>query len=355
MTKSILRLTAAGSLLALSALMILTAKYFGKFFFKFYLTFSCWIAGILAGLTSVVPFAVCEILLALLPLWLLFSLIRAVICRHFVRWLTGLLLMLCILVTSFLGIWGLNYYAPPMQERLALEERRFTVADLEEATAYYRDRAAALAPLVERDREGVMKQYDFSVLSEQAGEGYRALAKDMDCFNGSTVRVKKLLSSSLQGKLGMSGIFVCLTGECCVSTTAHAASMPFIMCHEIGHRMAFARESEANFAAFLACTASTRTEFRYSGYYAAFRYCYDALEAQSPEAAARIWVDTAQEIKADWNAAIEHHDALRSEKAAELAGSVYDTYLKSFSVDSDADSYGEVADLLLPWYFERLK
>ena len=43
------------------------------------------------------------------------------------------------------------------------------------------------------------------------------------------------------------------------------------------------------------------------------------------------------------------------ETAAELSDKVYDTYLKSFSVKSGVQSYGEVADLLLVWYFERLK
>ena len=35
-------------------------------------------------------------------------------------------------------------------------------------------------------------------------------------------------------------------------------------------------------------------------------------------------------------------------------GFVYDTYLKSFSVEEGVQSYGEVADLLLIWYFEVL-
>ena len=195
------------------------------------------------------------------------------------------------------------------------------------------------------------KDNDFDTLAEQAGEGFETLAKTYDCFDGSTVRVKKLLSSPLMGKIGMTGGFICLTGESCVSTTTHAASMPFTMCHEIGHRMAFAREDEANFAGFLACAASERPEFRYSGYYAAFRYCYNALYNADPQAASEVWAGVSAGVAADWSASVKHYEAIRNETAAEVTDNVYDTYLKSFSVESGVQSYGEVTDLLLDWYF----
>ena len=355
MTKTILRLTLSGALLILTALGVLAAKFFGEFFFGFYPAFSRRVTAILAGVTSVIPFALCEILLIALILWFFISLVRAIMKRRMVRWLTGVLLIACILLTAFVGIWGLNYYAPPMRERLGLSDRQFTVAELKEATIYYRDRANELAGSVMRDENGVMAEYDFGELANAAGEGYETLSQSIEGFDGSTVRVKKLLSSPLQGKLGTTGVFICLTGESCVSTTTHSASMPYTMCHEIGHRMAFAREDEANFCGFLACAANSRPEFRYSGYYAAFRYCYNALYGQDPTAAAEVWQGVSAEVARDWSDSSEYYRSLRNETAAELSDKVYDTYLKSFSVKSGVQSYGEVADLLLVWYFERLK
>lgn len=354
MTKTILRLTLSGALLLVTGLAVLAAKYFGAYIFDFYPAFSRWVTAVLAGVTSVVPFALCEILLVALVIWFFISLVRAIVKKRMVRWLTGVLLIACILLTAFVGIWGLNYYAPPMRERLGLSDRQFTVAELKEATIYYRDRANDLAYTVERDGNGVMIEYDFAELAKAAGEGYETLGQNIEDFDGSTVRVKKLLSSDLQGKLGTTGVFICLTGESCVSTTTHCASMPFTMCHEIGHRMAFAREDEANFAGFLACSANTRPEFQYSGYYAAFRYCYDALYRQDPNGAAEVWSGVSAAVARDWADSVEHYKALRDEKAAEISDTVYDAYLKSFSVASGVQSYGEVTDLLLVWYFERL-
>lgn len=354
MTKSILRLISAGTLVVLTALLLLAANYLNPLFFSFYPAFSRWILGVLAGITSIFPFALWELCLALLILWFFVSLVRAIIKRRMVRWLTGLLLSVCVLVTLYIALWGLNYYAPPMTERLGLPDRQYTPAELKEATAYYRDRANELAAEVERDADGVMVAYDFSDLAAHAGDGYNALAQQYECFDGSTVRVKKLLSSPLMGKTGTTGVFVCLTGESTVSTTTFQASMPFTMAHEIGHRMAFAREDEANFAAFLACDASDRAEFRYSGYYLAYIYCYNALSKVDPTAAQEVAAGCSSLLLNDFRASSKHYEAVEDEKAIEIHDSVYEGYLKAFSVDSGMQSYGEVADLLLTWYFERV-
>ena len=351
MTKTILRTITSVSLLVFTGVLLLLANLLDSFFFSFYPDLSRGIIKVLAGVTSIFPFALFEILIVGLVIWFIFTLIRAIIKARMVRWLTGVLLSVCILVTAFVSIWGLNYYAPPMDERLGLERRQYTVEELTEATKYYRDMANTLSSQVKRGADGVMVEYDFAKLSDAAGEGYETLAQRYDCFDGSTVGVKKLISSPLMGKIGTTGVFLCLTGESTVSTTTHAASMPFTMCHEIGHRMAFAREDEANFAGFLACAANERPEFRYSGYYAAFRYCYNALYDADPSAAAAVWSGVSENVATDWGASVVHYEAIRSETASEVSDAVYDTYLKSFSVESGVQSYGEVTDLLLAWYF----
>lgn len=355
MTKTILRLITSAGLLLLTGVLLLLANYLTPVFFSFYPAFSRWITGALAAMTSVFPVPLWELLVVAAVLWFFISLVRGILRRRMVRWVTGVVLLVSIGVTAFVSIWGLNYYAPPMRERLGLSDRQYTAQELAEATIYYRDKANALAPLVERDESGAMVEYDFDTLSECAGQGYEVLAQSMDCFDGSTVGVKKLLSSDWYGKIGMTGTFLCLTGESCVSTTTYRANMPFTMCHEIGHRMAFARENEANFAAFLACASNSRAEFQFSGYYAAFRYCYNALNSVDREAASEIWQGVSPLVLADYRGAVAHYDSLRDDTAAEVSDRVYDTYLKTFSVTSGVRSYGEVTDLLLAWYFERLK
>lgn len=355
MTKTILRLTASAGLLVLTGILLLLANYLNPLFFAFYPAFSRWITGLLAEMTSVLPIPLWELLVVAAVLWFFITLVRAILRRRMVRWATGLLLLVCITVTAFVGLWGLNYYAPPMQERLELSDRQYDRDSLVEAATYYRDMANATAQKVERQADGTMAEYDFDRLSASAGLGYEVLAQSMDCFDGSTVGVKKLLSSPWMAKIGTTGVFLCLTGESTVSTATYRASLPFTMCHEIGHRMAFARENEANFAAFLACSANSLPEFQYSGYFSAFRYCYNALAKADPEAAAALWQGVSAEVAADCRAATAQYQSQRSETAAQVSDKVYDTYLKSFSVESGVQSYGEVTDLLLAWYFERIR
>ena len=355
MTKNIVRITTSVGLLILTGVMVLLAKYINPVIFSFYPALSRSIVRVLATMTSVLPVPLCELLLAALIVWMIVSLIRDIVRRRLLRWVTGVLLIGSLLLTAFVGIWGLNYYAPPMNERLKLPDPGYTAQELAEATSYYLDMANEYAPQVARNADGTMCEVDFDTLSDAAGEGYGVLGKTMDEFDGTAVGVKKLLSSPIQGKIGMTGAFICLTGESCVSTTTYTANLPFPMCHEIGHAMAFARENEANFAAFLACSANESPVFRYSGYYSAFRYCFNALWQTDRNAAQELQKRVCAEVKADILAAQAHYAELENDTAKELTDQVYDSYLKSFSVESGVQSYGEVTDLLLSWYFTRLR
>lgn len=355
MLKPIRRLIGAGTFLALTALLIAAAKYANAVVFAFYPKYSRIALGFLADLTAPLPFAVWEIGAALLLLWFFVSLFLAILRGKLVRWLTGLVLLLSIAAFAFVGLWGLNYFAPSMQERMNLPEKQFTAQELREATEYFRDKANATASGVERDENGVMCAGDFEELSLAAGDGYKVLAKRYSCFDGSTARVKPLLTSKLMGAAGTTGVFVAFTGESGVSSTTFAASVPETMCHEIAHRMAFAREDEANFAAFLACMENGRADFLYSGYYSAFIYCYNALYAVDANAAAEVMAGASTELAADLRAASRHYDEVEDKTAVEVHEAVYDTYLKSFSVESGVQSYGDAVDLLTTWYFERLK
>ena len=243
MTRPLRNLISAVTLAALTGLLVLAATQWTDVFFRFYPSFSRWILGVLAGITSVTSFPLWEPGLCLIVLWGIISLIRSLVHHHFLRWLSGLLLTLCFAAFFFMTVWGLNYFAPPMSDRLGLETQERTPAELREVTAYFLQKANETAPLVERDADGVIEAAGLSQLGKQAGAGYETLAKTMDCFDGSTARVKTLLSSKWFGKTGTTGIFIAFTGESSISSTTFTASVPFTMCHEIGHRMAFAREN----------------------------------------------------------------------------------------------------------------
>ncbi len=354
MAKGLSRIMLAAFFVMLTLILILLGKYANELVFSFYPALSRGILGVLADFFGLFPVAMWELLLLTLVFWGLYTMIRDFAQLKFFSWLSGLAVVLSAGGLIFVFLWGLNYFAPPMHERVKLSGEQYTVKELKAATIYFRDRANQSAYEVQRDEEGRMLPGDLGELAKQAGQGYERLGEKMSCFRGSVAAPKTLLSSPLMGATGTTGIFIAFTGESCISTTTYSASVPFTMCHEIGHRMAFAREDEANFAGFLACLENSEPEFRYSGYYTAFSYCYNALAREDPEGAKEVWRGVGRELAADGAAAAKHYQSLENETLSSASSKVYDSYLKTFEVESGVQSYGEVTDLLLMWYYETI-
>ena len=347
------RLLAAAIAVSVTALALVLARAAGGWFFSFYPAVSRAAMYPLAALCSVFPFAVWEGLAAGLALFALIRLAQAIRRRRVAQWLTGLLLGAALGVSAFVLLWGLNHYAPPIGERLGLDVREYSVEELTAATLYYLGAANDEAQNTARLSGGEMAPADFSALARQAGEGYETLAQGEPSFRGCTLPVKRVTLWPVMSRFGITGIFVCLTGESSVNPDTYTASLPFTMCHEIGHRMAVAAENEANFCAYLACEASSRPAFRYSGAYCAFIYCYNALHRAAPDKARAVWASASDEVIADCRAANAHYQKYEG-KVQDAAQKVNDTYLKAFSEESGVQSYGEVADLLIAWYLKKM-
>ncbi len=353
MKKTVRRFQAAGIFAVLTLALVALALIAPDFFFSFYPALSRRMLAALAAVSGLFSFALWEWLALGLFVWALVTLVRAIRKKRAVRWLSGAVMGMSIGVFLFVGLWGLNHFGPPIEEKMDLSVAETSVDQLQDAAAYYRDMANRLSTQVPRDADGLFAPGSFAALAGQAGQGYEVLAQRYDVFDGSTARVKKLASSALFGKMGVTGIFVDFTGESCVSTTTFVNALPFTMCHEIGHRMGFAAENEANFAAFLACEASESAVFRYSGYYEAFIYCYNALFKVDRQAAEEVWAGVNETVRADVTGSRQHYQATISKTAEKVSDTVNDTYLKVFSHSDGVQSYGQVADLLIAWYLQK--
>lgn len=182
---------------------------------------------------------------------------------------------------SFLntGVYGLNAYAGTLAEDIRLEVNAYSMDYLERAALYYRDEANLYATKVSRNTDRSVKGSDLATLNEMASNGFNTLVyeRSFSLFSGNTLPVKTLAFS--ENYKGMTGKTVGLTGESAINPNVPAVGMPFAVCHEMAHRMCVYSDSEADFSAFLACTANTSPEYAYSGYLMAYRNCYNALAA----------------------------------------------------------------------------
>jgi len=344
------RLIVSGVCVVVTAALLALAHWAGDWFFSFYPAVSRFLQRPLAAVTGIVPFPVWEIAIPVLIVLFVVTLVRAVKGKRFARWCAGVLMIACLAGSSFVNLWGLNHFGPTIDERLGLTVEKYTVEQLTEATAYYLKMANALADQTPRNADGTLALPAFSELTRKADDGYRVLKEQYPMFSGALNRVKRVITWPIMSRFGVTGIFICLTGESSVNPDTYAASLPFTMCHELGHRMAVSRENEANFCAFLSCAANEDAVFQYSAYYSAFVYCHNALYKVSPATARAMWDYADERVYADCVAANAHYEKYEG-KVQDAAQKVNDTYLKTFGQTSGVQSYGEVADLLISWYF----
>ena len=312
----------------------------------------------LAEWSATVPFLLWQLLAVLLGLIVIASIVLMIVLRwNPIQWFGWVLAAASLVMFLQTGVYGLNYYAGPLADDIRLEVGEYTLEELEEAAVYYRDQADALAKKMKRDASGNLIYPDFETLAAQAGDGFESLTYEryLSVFAGSTVPVKKLGWADMYSSMGIDGFTFFLTAEAAVNPNIPVVAQPFIMCHEMAHRMTIANEGDANFAAFLACQANESEYFQYSAYFMAYRYCYNALYSAAGSAAAqRVNKDISDELSQDLTAYRNYYDQAKDEKATEFANTVNDTYIKASGDAEGVASYGQVCDLLVGWHIQEV-
>ena len=312
-----------------------------------------WTAPLEFCLWQVIVVAAAVLVIALVVLILVLRL-------NPVRWVGWVLAACSMVYLLHTLVFGLNYYAGDLADDIRLEKRQYTVEELASAATYYRDMANLLAVQVPRDASGNVDFAEFEVLAQGAADGFDTLVYDYSypIFAGNTQPVKKLGWADMYSSMGITGVTMGLTGEAAVNPQIPDVTLPFTMCHEMAHRMSIANERDANFGAFLACMANEDIQYRYSGYFMAYRYCYNALvnanTMAASGAAARIASEASKELQQDMKYYTQFFSSKRDEKATEFANNVNDTYLKTSGDDAGVASYGDVCDLLVNWHYKTV-
>lgn len=238
-------------------------------------------------------------------------------------------------------VFGLNHYAGPLAEDIRLDVVEYNVDELTEAAIYYRDKANQLASQVSRDADGNVQFSEFGALAEQAANGFEYLVyeRSFPVFAGSTLPVKELGWADWYTSKGITGVTIGLTGESAVNPQIPPVCLPFMMAHEMAHRMCIAGERDGNFAAYLACANNESVEFRYSAYFMAYRFCYDALAAansmDATGAAARVQNGVSDQLYQDM--------------------AYYNSWFSKHGSGSVVSSGNrEVCDLLVSWHIQEI-
>ncbi len=349
----IIRSIVAFSLAGLSGLAVLWARGDPAGVARLYGPWSRWVSNLLSRVFLLTELAVAEYAVYLLFVAVLVSiafLVRAMIRQRsafpLLIWLSHTALAAVSLVTFFLLVWGLNYFAPPLAGRLTRDTAPKSVEELYDTAVWLRDEMNRLADTVPRGADNVCEAGTFATLAPEAPDGYDVLAARGDAADTGAMPPKRMTASVMMSRVGLAGIYMPFTGEAIVSTDVIDAHLPFTMCHELAHRMGYAPEDEANFIAFLACDSNPNPIFRYSGYHLAFIYCSNALAAEDQDRLAALWAEITPPVMADIEAQSEHLKQYEG-PVRDFGESVNNAYLQTMDQPEGVKSYGRVVDLLI--------
>jgi hypothetical protein len=252
------------------------------------------------------------------------------------------------LLWTFLFAFGLNYQRPLLFDLLGYEKRRANAFELE----------ALGGEIVRGVNENYQEAHDggralpgTSEVSALLKESFDSAADLALLPRGDFASPKPAYASGLLTRLGISGIYFPYTGEPNYNADAPDFQQPFSMAHEMAHQRGVARESEANFVAYLVCVNSRHPFVRYSGYRNGLGVLSELYRVE-PEKAREMARQLGPGYREDSRRA-----ALFWAKAAGTAGAlsqrINDLYLRANRVKSGVDDYKNSTTLIIGQYLHE--
>ena len=357
------------------------AKNHTKLVDMFYPYSTRMIQGTLAQWSGGTDQLLWQLLLVLFVVVVLATVVMMIILRwNPIQWFGWILAVATLVLFLNTGLYGLNEYAGPLAADIKLEITDYTLAELEQAAAYYRDQANELAGMVKRDPKNDVSFPAFPDMAEMAGDGFQYMTyhEHMAVFYGAanavdslrwteweTHPVKELGWADWFSSVGITGIHVPLTGEIAVNTKIPAVAQPFVISREMAYRLCMANQGDAEFAAYLACQANPSVSFQYSAMLMAYRSCRDALEslpgAQAAQALENVEALEGELLQRDLlqyeSFFIINRDETRMERLETLSNLWDDLcyqvrdLLGVESLNVETDSF---CDLLVSWHIQEV-
>jgi hypothetical protein len=243
-------------------------------------------------------------------------------------------------------LWGLNYNRHGIERKLGLETASYSRDDLVAVMWKLSQKVNQFREPGLPTRAALDRKKNLFVTADSA---YGSLSASNPIFRYETRSVKPSLYSYLGNYMGFTGYYNPFSGEAQVNTTVPEFLRPFTTCHEIGHQLGFAKESEANFAAYLSGRTSNDSAFRYSVYFDMYLYGRPYLYLMDSTMLRSIDSTLSGGVKADIE---ELRRFLRSysNPVENLIDILYGQYLRANQQPSGKLSYNEVIGLLIAYY-----
>lgn len=320
------------------------------------------ISNVLRAITKWVPFSVGDILYILFIISLIVGLIRFIIQlakgqlnRYSILPIgLNLLSKLLSIYIIFRLLWGLNYDRLGIAYQLQLSKPKYETEEVIQLTNRLIDSLNACRL---RLPDTVLPAPPVDSIFRMAGIGYSRLSDQYFFLNYTQRSLKSSLFTPIADCISFTGYYNPFSGEGQVRSDIPRVMVPFVSCHEIGHQLGYASESEANFVGFLAALSTQDPYFRYSAFNELFSYAqgeelmllasatdstrFDEIIVQN-----RTRLDTL--VRKDRKEIREFFQQRRNNIAPAM-NDLYDQYLKFNNQDAGVRSYNEVIGLLMAY------
>lgn len=268
----------------------------------------------------------------------------------------------------FMLAFGFNYRRLPLAENLELEQREplpyeadfISRALIEGINRNYAEgvkdnyeeggdnrvenRAAA-------DERGSSMPLSREQLYEVVKSAYESEPLLRELAAGGAAPPKPVYFSSIMSRFGISGIYSPFTGEPNYNAAQVDCDLPFTIAHEMAHQRGFARESEANFVAFLVCIKASHPYVRYSGFLNALRVL-GVLQRASPERYREMLASIEPGPRADLKARAAFWARYRG-RLSDFGNRLNHAYLRANGIKSGVRNYNESVWLIIGYYLKH--
>lgn len=301
-----------------------------------------------------IPFSVGDVvymaafIFLVLKAWKLISLLARRQVKEYLSWILFrkyLKLVLGIYIV-FNAFWGLNYNRQGIAHQLNLQVQPYNANDLYEVTSALQQQLNFYAAKVDSVKR--LSLENNQTLFNEGLAAYKKVAVTYPFLEYQYASIKASLFSDIGQFFGFTGYYNPFSAEAQVKTSIPVFVKPFVLCHEMGHQLGYAKENEANMVGFLSGRVSDNMEFRYSAYYDAYTYAISELAHYDTTMFKALRKTVHPQFKKDYRAYLQY--IYKSRNVVEpLVSNFYDGYLKMNNQPKGKATYNEVVAWLIAY------
>jgi len=345
------RVITIAALTAIIVLLVFISNY-PAFIERFYSRgFYVAVCYLMHALLNFLPFSLGDLVYIAVVGYLLYAIVNQLRLLLKRRWQDAVTFLLSnvigvqVTIVLFYLLWGLNYFRPPAAERLRLTDSTYTAADLIKLTNILIDSAnSTRARLQPADLAA-----SNNTIYHQARQAIQALSQSNRDFRTYLPAIKPSLLTGVINYMGTSGYYNPFTAEAQLNYQMPVFLRPFVACHEMSHQMGFGAEDEANFAGFVAATASNDKLLHYSAYYVGVQEFMHAVRRQDSLVYKQLKKRISKPVMSDFKADRAYWLSYANQIGA-ISSIFYDNFLKANNQPQGLETYNQMIRLVVAMY-----